>query len=110
MITSEQKQQLLDFVNSLEVEEPKAIKTNISELGGNDVINTATEAEYYRICILLHLAGYTWYSGKSLLNNENRYRYYLSETCLSLRVEYTSKSYYEDRGYTIIPSFQITGV
>ena len=110
MITPEQKQQLLDFVNSLQVEEVKPIKTRISEIGDNEVIHTKTEAEYYRISILLYLQGKKWRSGKSYLE-EIHYDLYIDETCFEpSRNTYQGLNYHKDRGYTIIPSFQITGV
>lgn len=115
-ITAEQKQELLDFVNSIElegtkqVEEPKPIKTKISEIAHNEVIHTETEAEYYRISILLHLAGKKWTSGDSYLE-VNNFSIYRKLTCFYPHEgSYTDLMCFKEEGFNVIPSTQITGV
>lgn len=111
MITPEEKQKLLDFVNSLEDEQAHK-PTKISELKENDVIHTETEAEYYRICILLYLAGKTWSGGDSYLEL-NRVMWHSTkiDTCLwPNEGKWDCISYYKEINLCIIPSTQITGV
>lgn len=111
MITPEERQKLLDFVNSPEVEQPHK-PTKVTELTENDVIHTETEAEYYRICILLHLAGKTWSTGGSYLEL-NRVIWHRTkiDTCLwPNKGEWDWISYYVKICLRTIPSTQITGV
>jgi len=81
--------------------------TKISELGENDVIHTETEAEYYRISILLHLAGKTWANGYSYLDSF-LYSNYSYNTCLGSVGTLCDIDYFKEYEYNIIPSTQIT--
>ena len=112
MITQNQKQELLDFINSLPVEEPAPaqLKTKISELGEKDVIHTETEAEYYRISILLHLAGKKWGSGQSYLEI-TKWSIYSELTCFcAYDGTYSHRMWFAMERYNIIPSTQITDI
>lgn len=109
MITPEEKQKLLDFVNSLEVEQLKPIvKTKISELQLIDRIHCKSQFEYLRILILMHLFGLKWSGIEDVLQNLH-YEDVNIYSCISFHNGGIIKERYDKR-LDYIPSTQITGV
>lgn len=85
----------------------RLIKTKISELGPRDAIHVATEAECYRISILLHMAGKKWTAGDSYLES-NKWNKYTVNTCFHpFGNSYGSFNFYQINGFYIIQSTQI---
>lgn len=75
----------------------------IESIKSKEVVHCPTIKEAQKFCKLLHEAGRKWCNGSSYLEYDN-WSYYQENTCYNpSKDEFSNKSWYEERNYTIIP-------